>query len=118
MNYEVIEGKQAAFEKHFAIVVGVMEEMAGHVKTQLFHGVAEPRTYLIVSAWNDRAAFDAFVSSDRFRKVAAWGMSGILARRPTHEVYGEGVTPSSGKCPAQANGHPHANVASPSGREM
>jgi len=40
-----------------------------------------------VSDWNDRAAFDAFIGSEKFRNVANWGKEQILAGRPSHEYY-------------------------------
>lgn len=89
MNYEVLPGKEAQFEKMFDSVVALLGTMAGHEETHLYRDVKDPLQYLIVSRWSDRAAFDAFIASDRFRKVANWGKQGILAKRPTHEVYGD-----------------------------
>jgi heme-degrading monooxygenase HmoA len=88
MNYEVIEGKEDVFERHFGNVVNAMNAVAGHRETFLYKQVGSPRTYLIMSAWDERAAFDAFVRSDAFKRVTTWGLSGILAGRPRHEVYG------------------------------
>ncbi len=87
MNYEIIAGKEPRFEAAFDKVLAAMQGMPGHDDTQLYRAVNNPRMYLIVSKWNDRAAFDAFISSDRFRKVVDWGKEQILAGRPRHEVY-------------------------------
>jgi chlorite dismutase len=89
MNYQTRENKETAFVKKFALVLEVMHEMAGHVKTELYQNVFENRSYLVVSEWDTRDAFDSFVQSDEFRKVADWGAANILASRPKHEVYGE-----------------------------
>lgn len=101
MNYEVLEGKEEAFEKKFALVVGALEAMAGHISTQLYRRVVNPRSYLVVSEWVTRAAFDAFIGSEAFRKTTSWGAGGILASRPRHQVYGSGdeLGRSTG-CPA------------------
>lgn len=87
MNYHIVPGKEAAFEAMFSKVLGAMTEMDGHQNSHLYRDVFEPGRYLIVSDWSDRAAFDGFIASDRFRKVADWGREQILAGRPTHEYY-------------------------------
>ena len=87
MNYEVLEGKQQAFEQTFQAVLKLMQDMPGHTHSALYRDVFEPRRYLIVSRWHDRAAFDQFIASERFRSVADWGRQQILAGRPTHEYY-------------------------------
>lgn len=97
MNYEVVEGKQDAFEKKFALVVQALSTLPGHKTTRLYRDVVAPRSYLVVSEWEDRAAYDAFVSSDAFRKTTSWGASGILATRPRHQVYG--AEEVHGACP-------------------
>lgn len=105
MNYDVLEGKQNAFESVFARVLEIMGGLPGHQHTELFRSVTSPRSYLIVSQWSNRADFDAFIKSDQFLKVADWGKSQILASRPRHEVYGDSPSPApaaSGGCPAHA----------------
>lgn len=102
MNYNVIEGKGGEFEAVFAKVLGIMKQMAGHAETHLYRDVAAPNSYLIVSEWSDKGAFDGFIQSQQFRNVADWGKSNILAGRPQHRVYGAEATPA-GKCPAGAH---------------
>jgi heme-degrading monooxygenase HmoA len=87
MNYNVLPGKGETFERAFAAVLEAMSEMEGHRQTRLYKEVADPNSYLIISDWESREQFDAFISSDRFRKVADWGKEQILAGRPRHEVY-------------------------------
>lgn len=87
MNYQVLPGKEQAFEAMFRKVLDVMGRMSGHTKSKLYRDVSEPRDYLIISDWSDRAAFDAFIGSDQFRNVADWGKQQILAGRPSHEIY-------------------------------
>ncbi|MGH7144807.1 MAG: antibiotic biosynthesis monooxygenase family protein [Planctomycetota bacterium] len=87
MNYQVLPGKEATFENAFKAVLTAMQGMAGHSQSFLYKDVSLPQSYLILSDWNDKAAFDAFIASDAFRKVATWGKEQILAGRPKHEVY-------------------------------
>jgi len=87
MNYEILPGKEQLFEDVFAKVIDVMKEMPGHTRTSLYRDVYERQRYLIVSDWNDRAAFDGFIRSERFRSVANWGKEQVLAGRPTHDYY-------------------------------
>lgn len=98
MNYRIIPGKEPAFEKMFAKVLEAMGTMDGHAETHLYRDVADPQSYLIISEWTSRAAYDRFVSSDQFKKVTDWGKEAILATRPRHEVYGSD-SPSKGGCP-------------------
>ncbi len=87
MNYQVREGKQAVFENAFNKVLNAMNGMPGHDKSFLYRDVNNPLSYLIISDWSDRKAFDAFIASDAFRSVANWGKEEILTGRPKHEVY-------------------------------
>ena len=87
MNYRVIAGKEHTFENAFRGVLKVMGEMSGHLRSNLYRDVNDDRSYLIVSEWNDRQAFEAFVHSEKFRQVADWGREQILETRPVHAVY-------------------------------
>ena len=87
MNYDVLDGKQAVFENAFEKVVHAMRNADGHDASRLYKEVGSPGRYLIISKWNDQAAFDAFIRSDAFRKVTDWGREQILAGRPQHDVY-------------------------------
>lgn len=89
MHYHVLAGKEKTFEDAFAKVIHALREAPGHTKTHLFHEVQDPSHYLIVSDWNDKAAFETFIGSDTFRAVADWGKEQILRGRPEHKVYGE-----------------------------
>ena len=89
MNYEILEGKEAIFEKAFASVLQVMKEMEGHQRSFLYKDVNKPNSYLIISEWSDKEAFNVFIRSERFAKVVSWGREQILASRPRHQIYGE-----------------------------
>ena len=90
MNYLVIPGKEETFEVAFRGVLKAMEEQPGHTESHLWRDTANSHSYLITSEWSDRAAFDAFVQSDKFRKIANWGKEQILADRPRHQIYENG----------------------------
>ena len=80
-------------------VMQIMREMPGHSETHLYRDVHAEHDYLIVSEWNDEAAFQAFIDSDRFKNVVDWGKKNVLATRPHHEIYGKG-TLGEAACPA------------------
>ena len=98
MDYKVVPGKGAMFVAVFDKVLKIMQNMDGHGETHLYRDVFSENEYLIVSRWTDKAAFDAFIASERFRNVADWGKENVLAARPRHEVYGEDAA-AGGKCP-------------------
>jgi chlorite dismutase len=89
MNYKVIEGKQEAFTKMFDHVLDVMKDMPGHRESHLYVDTKDNCSFLIVSEWRQKKAFDEFVASPTFAKVVTWGKEQILADRPRHNVYGE-----------------------------
>jgi heme-degrading monooxygenase HmoA len=87
MNYTVLPGKEAVFERAFEQVLAVMGEMPGHTESHLYRDVSSANSYLIVSEWSDKAQFDAFIKSEQFARVTNWGKEQILAGRPRHQVY-------------------------------
>jgi heme-degrading monooxygenase HmoA len=91
MNYEVIPGKEQVFERAFNQVLETMRQFTGHTQSYLYTQVGKPNSYLILSDWNDKAAFDTFIRSEAFAKVTNWGKEQILAGRPKHQVF----TPNS-----------------------
>jgi heme-degrading monooxygenase HmoA len=64
----------------------------------MYRDINDALSYLIVSQWSDKGAFDAFIASDTFKNVANWGKEQILSARPKHEVYGGSDAPQA--CPA------------------
>jgi heme-degrading monooxygenase HmoA len=88
MNYQVIEGKQDAFISMFNKVLEVMAGIDGHGESHLYRDVNDGCSFLIVSEWTRRQAFDDFIASETFAKVATWGREQILAARPKHQVFG------------------------------
>ena len=89
MNYEVLDGKEGVFENACRGVIAALEKAAGHDYSKLYQDTANRKSYLIMSQWSDMNAFNAFIRSEQFQKVTNWGKEQILAKRPSHQVYGE-----------------------------
>ena len=87
MNYQVIPGKGEVFERAFSSVLEVMKASPGHTASNLYKDVHLANSYLIISDWNDKQAFDTFVKSEAFAKVTNWGKEQILSGRPKHQVF-------------------------------
>jgi len=87
MNYKVLPGKEQTFETAFRNVLNAMRKIPGHTNTRMCRDIDDPQTYIILSEWNDKAAFDGFIGSEAFRSVANWGKENILAGRPSHTYY-------------------------------
>lgn len=88
MYYEVLEGKEKLFEEKFQAVLGALKAgFPGHTMSKLYRDVDDAGSYAIISEWNSREDFAAFMKSDAFRSVADWGKAEILRGRPKHQVY-------------------------------
>ncbi|HEX8911871.1 MAG TPA: antibiotic biosynthesis monooxygenase [Humisphaera sp.] len=87
MHYDVREGKEQTFVDGFLGVIEHLKGVPGHVESRLFEDVASKGSYLILSQWQDKASFEAFIHSQAFRDVTAWGTAEILRGRPRHKVY-------------------------------
>ncbi len=87
MNYVVLPGKESVFEKAFLHVLTALKEAPGHTESHLYKDIEKLNSYLIVSDWSDKTAFDTFIRSEAFKKVTQWGKEQILADRPKHRVY-------------------------------
>jgi len=87
MNYKVLPGKEETFETAFRKVIHAMRDIAGHTASNMYRDIDDARSYVILSQWSDKSAFDAFIASDTFRNVANWGKEQILAGRPSHTYY-------------------------------
>lgn len=104
MNYEVLPGKEKAFEDKFRAVIEAFRKDSGHRSTHLYRDVDAPCSYLIHSEWESRDAFFRFLRSDTFREVTAWGKEGILAGRPRHRVFSEETSEVLEMRPADRSG--------------
>lgn len=90
MNYYVIPGKEKEFEDKFNAVIEVMENMEGHERSLLYAETKDSSSYLIISEWSQKEAFQNFIKSEDFKNVTNWGKEQILRDRPRHQVYERG----------------------------
>ena len=87
MHYDVVAGKEQEFEQGFLNVIEHLKGVAGHVESHLYEDVQSTGSYVILSEWETKDAFQAFLKSDAFKQVTAWGRAEILRGRPRHKVY-------------------------------
>ncbi len=87
MHYEVIPGKEEEFEKSFLKVIDYLKTVAGHVESHMYEDVASVGSYVILSQWETKEAFETFIHSPEFKQVVSWGKAEILRARPKHKVY-------------------------------
>ena len=87
MHYEVKPGKEEEFEQGFVAVLEVMKTLPGHVESHMYEDVASVGAYVILSQWETKESFEAFIHSPEFAKVTAWGKAEMLRGRPRHKVY-------------------------------
>jgi heme-degrading monooxygenase HmoA len=87
MHYAVVAGKEEEFERGFLNVLEHLKSIPGHVESHLYEDVASVGSYVILSEWETQDAFSAFLRSDAFKQVTAWGKAEILRGRPRHKIY-------------------------------
>ena len=87
MHYDVLPGKETEFKDGFLKVIDHLKTTAGHVESHLYEDVASVGSYVILSVWDTKDSFEAFIHSPTFAKVVAWGKAEMLRSRPRHKVY-------------------------------
>ena len=87
MHYEVIPGKEEEFERGFLGVLEHLKSVSGHVESHMYEDVVCVGSYVILSEWLTREAFQDFLQSDAFKSTVAWGKAEILRSRPRHKVF-------------------------------
>ena len=87
MHYDVVPGKEEEFEQGFLKVLEHLRTLPGHVDSHMYEDVASIGSYVIMSQWETKEAFEKFIHSPEFAKVAAWGRAEMLRGRPRHKVY-------------------------------
>lgn len=80
----------AAFEKTFSERAGQVDGMPGFVAFQLLRPQSEDQPYVVMTTWQSRAHYEAWVNSDEFKQGHA--ASSTLPRetflgRPTLETF-------------------------------
>ena len=91
MHYDVKPGKEEEFEQGFLKTLEVLKTLPGHVESHLYEDVASRGSYVILSQWQRKEDFDAFLRSDAFKQAVAWGRAEILRGRPRHRIFNENV---------------------------
>ena len=97
MHYDVVAGKEEEFERGFLDVIEHLKTVSGHVESRLFEDVRTTGSYVILSEWQSHDAFTAFLRSDAFKQVTAWGKAEILRGRPRHKVYTTNAEPNAAR---------------------
>jgi heme-degrading monooxygenase HmoA len=87
MHYDVVPGKEEEFEQGFLKVLEHLRTLPGHVDSHMYEDVAVVGSYVIMSQWETKESFEAFIHSPEFAKVTAWGRAEMLRGRPRHKVY-------------------------------
>jgi len=87
MHYEVIPGKEDEFERGFIGVLEALKTLPGHIESHMYEDIQSTGSYVILSSWQSKESFDAFMRSDAFKKAVAWGKAEILRSRPKHKIY-------------------------------
>ena len=87
MHYDVIPGKEGEFEKGFVGVIEHLKTVPGHVESHMYEDVQSVGSYVILSRWQTKETFEAFLKSDAFKQVVAWGKAEMLRSQPRHKVY-------------------------------
>jgi heme-degrading monooxygenase HmoA len=87
MHYDVVPGKEEEFEQGFLKVLEHLRTLPGHVDSHMYEDVAVVGSYVIMSQWENKESFEAFIHSPEFAKVTAWGKAEMLRGRPRHKVY-------------------------------
>jgi len=87
MHYDVRPGKEEEFERGFVSVLEIMKTLPGHVESHMYEDVQSTGSYVILSQWERKEDFEAFLKSPQFAQAVAWGKAEILRSRPRHKVY-------------------------------
>ena len=87
MHYDVIAGKEAEFEQAFLGTLDLLRTLPGHVESHMYEDIASRGSYVILSEWLTKEAFEAFLQSPQFKSAVAWGKAEILRSRPRHKVW-------------------------------
>ena len=87
MHYDVVPGKEEEFEQGFLKVLEYIKTLPGHVESHMYEDVASVGSYVILSQWETKESFEAFLHSKEFKDVVAWGKAEMLRGRPRHKVY-------------------------------
>ena len=83
MFYTVKPDYRDEFVSTFGDVTGILEDMDGHLETDLMTNLDDENDMFIASQWASREDAMVFFRSDDFRETVEWGRE-VLADRPRH----------------------------------
>ena len=78
----VTAGWEAEFEQRFQNRVGQIDKQAGLIRMQVLKPVSDGAPYVVLTTWENREAFEAWVGSEDFKVAHSNPMPG--------EAFGEG----------------------------
>jgi len=67
----VASGWEKEFEQRFQNRAGQIDKQPGFVNMQILKPVSDDSPYVVLTTWQDKAAFDQWVGSDDFRLAHA-----------------------------------------------
>ncbi|HKS30386.1 MAG TPA: antibiotic biosynthesis monooxygenase [Pyrinomonadaceae bacterium] len=82
----VAEGREEEFEQTFLTRDRAVDQMTGFIDLQVLRP-SEGRTYIVMTRWNSREAFDTWTSSDAFLSAHRKPSPGLAESRPVLEIY-------------------------------
>lgn len=106
---EVPEGNGDLLEERFAARAGEVETVDGFESFDLLRPTEGTDRYLVVTRWRDQAAFDAWMSSDAFKKGHAEGRDNSVNDPSSGHPGAESAGAAAGSGPTE--GHPGAESA-------
>jgi heme-degrading monooxygenase HmoA len=82
----VAEGRELEFEKTFTERDRAVDRMPGFLDLQVLRP-AEGRTYVVMTRWKSREAFEQWTHSEAFISAHRKQSPGLAEDRPTLEIY-------------------------------
>ena len=82
----VAEGRELEFEKTFTGRDRAVDQTPGFVDLQVLRP-AEGRTYIVLTRWKSREAFEQWTQSEAFISAHRKQSPGMAENRPTLEIY-------------------------------
>jgi heme-degrading monooxygenase HmoA len=83
---QVAEGREADFEKTFTERDRAVDQMSGFIDLQVLRP-AEGRTYVVLTRWKSREAFEQWTQSEAFISAHRKQSPGLAENRPVLEIY-------------------------------
>jgi heme-degrading monooxygenase HmoA len=82
----VAEGREEEFEQTFLTPDRAVDQMTGFIDLQVLRP-SEGRTYIVMTRWNSREAFDTWTTSEVFLSAHRNPSPGFSESRPVLEIY-------------------------------